>query len=345
MKLPDVHLAGIGVCLPGRVSADAAIAAGDYTDREARRSGWQSVTVAGRTPAPDLAVAAATQAMSRSGHAADDIGLLLHADLHHQGPDLWPPQQYIQRFTIGGTAPAVELRQGCNGMIGGIGLAAAYLAMSGSPASLITSADNFGSPHIDRWRAFPNVALGDAGTALVLSTRGGFARVLSFGSCSVPRLEEQLRGNEPLYPPSCVTGGPTDLTRRAMEYAENTMASIDDDLGVMTEAARSMIDEACADADLTVRDVRRIVHVNWGNANILRSILAPLGFDLEQGTHAFGATVGHLGAGDQVAGLEHLLTSAELDPGDIVLMFSAGAGLALACALVQIRSVPDWATP
>jgi 3-oxoacyl-[acyl-carrier-protein] synthase III len=140
MRLSNVYLAGIGVCLPERVTAEAAIASGAYTAEEAKRSGWRSVTVAGSTPAPDLAVAAANQALERSGVAGDEIALLVHADLYHQGPDLWPPQQYVQRHTIGGNAPAFEVRQGCNGMIGAIGLAAGYLAVSGSTAALLTGA-------------------------------------------------------------------------------------------------------------------------------------------------------------------------------------------------------------
>jgi 3-oxoacyl-[acyl-carrier-protein] synthase-3 len=56
----------------------------------------------------------------------------------------------------------------------------------------------------------------------------------------------------------------------------------------------------------------------------------------------FGRGIGHLAVGDQVAGLEHLVMTGQVDPGDRVLVLANGAGAALACAVIEICERPDW---
>ncbi|WP_327238415.1 hypothetical protein OG349_02690 [Streptomyces sp. NBC_01317] len=108
------------------------------------------------------------------------------------------------------------MRQGCNGFLAAMELADCYLAAPADRvAALITSADNWGDPLVDRWRATPGGLFGDAATSLVLSRRGGFARLVNVRATSLPELEELNRGGEPLFPPGCTTGVKVDLRERA----------------------------------------------------------------------------------------------------------------------------------
>ncbi|GAA3731911.1 3-oxoacyl-[acyl-carrier-protein] synthase III [Spinactinospora alkalitolerans] len=337
MKFQDLYIAGLGVHLPPPVTVRDAIADGAFSDDEREISGWESVTVAGAVPAPDLAVRAALSALKGAGHAPEDIGLLLHTHAYHQGPDLWTPQNYIQRETVGGTAPAFALQQGCNAMVSGLALAGCHLAhASDRPAVLLTGADNFTVPQIDRWRLANNVAVGDGAAAVVLSSRSGFARVRSVSSSAVPALEGLHRGDEPLFPPNGSTGRPIDLRARAMWFAESSEAMLLSEGELIGAATAATVERAMADAGAEISDITRVTHVHWGHERFLKRTLSPLGLDIDQGMLEFGRRVGHLGTCDQFAGLHHLLDTGALRGGDLVLMLGVGAGLSLACAVVEV---------
>ncbi|MEZ3183138.1 3-oxoacyl-ACP synthase, partial [Streptomyces pimonensis] len=48
------------------------------------------------------------------------------------------------------------------------------------------------------------------------------------------------------------------------------------------------------------------------------------------------------GAGDPFAGLDHLVTSGALGPGDTCMLFGVGAGFSWSCAVVEILNAPSW---
>lgn len=71
-------------------------------------------------------------------------------------------------------------------------------------------------------------------------------------------------------------------------------------------------------------------------------MLVALDIDLDLTTWSWGRTVGHLGAGDQIAGLGHLVEDAAVNAGDHCMLLGVGAGFTWTCALVRIVEVPDW---
>ncbi|MGO4750485.1 3-oxoacyl-[acyl-carrier-protein] synthase III C-terminal domain-containing protein, partial [Streptomyces sp. 2MCAF27] len=66
------------------------------------------------------------------------------------------------------------------------------------------------------------------------------------------------------------------------------------------------------------------------------------GIDVEQTNWEFGRRLGHLGAGDQFAGVNHLLETKAVKPGDIVVLSSVGHGYTFGCAVLEIVAEPDW---
>ncbi|GIH97211.1 ketoacyl-ACP synthase III family protein [Planobispora siamensis] len=351
MKVDGVHIAGIGTYIPESFSAARAVELGMYDREEHMRAGWSGAAVAGRTPAPDMAVRAGRQALARSGHDASEVGLLLHATFYHQGPDGWSPHHYVQRHTIGGHVPAFEIRQTCNGMLGAMELAACYLTAGGGDhtAALITGADNFGAPLVDRWRyaegAVTNrgTIFGDAGTAVVLSRRGGFARLRAVVSASLPDMEEMYRGDMPLFPPGCTVGRPMAIGARIAEFAARRPAEFDRAKERLTLARAEVARRALAEAGIGPQDVARATHVFSGGEAYVRSVLEPLGIDPARGVLEFGRGVGHLGVNDQIAGLAHLLETGAVGPGDHVLLLGNGVGVALSCVVVEIVEPVGWA--
>jgi 3-oxoacyl-[acyl-carrier-protein] synthase-3 len=339
MRLGNVFIAGLAAYLPERVSVQDAIAAGDC-DADKMETGWLGAAIAGDTSAPELAVIAGKQALERSGHEAEEIDLLAHVYFSHQGPEGWTPQHYILRHTVGRNIPALGMMHGCDGVVTAIDLAACYLTASpGRTAALVTTADNFGTPLVDRWRCHPGLVWGDAGAAVVLSLRTGFARLLATNSTSIPQMEELARTNGPLFPPDCTVGRPMniakiDISNGSISPAEAAamIQKVEAELGART------LDEA----GVSVSDITRVTHIHAGNEAFLAHHLQPLGLSPDRGIVDVGRHVGHLGTGDHLVGLNHLVEKGEVGPGDHVLMLGIGVGTGISCAVVEIVEQPAW---
>ncbi|WP_329025662.1 hypothetical protein [Streptomyces sp. NBC_00690] len=69
MLFNDLYIVGMGACLPERVTTGTAVSQGWYSAEEAQALGWVSVAVAGDRAAPDMAIAAANDALAVSGHS------------------------------------------------------------------------------------------------------------------------------------------------------------------------------------------------------------------------------------------------------------------------------------
>jgi 3-oxoacyl-[acyl-carrier-protein] synthase III len=342
MRTDGVFLAGIGAHVPPSMPTAEAVSRGLYSQAALDSDGWTGASIAGDTPAPDLAVMAGRQAVSQSGLSPDEFAMVLHASAWHQGPDGWSAAHYVQRHTVAGTAPAMEIRQACNGMLGSMELAVAYLAVSDRPAVLITGAENFGAPLVDRWRYSEGSGtnrgsiLGDAGTAVVLSRRPGFARLLAIRSMSLPETEEMYRGDEALFPPGCTIGTPMRVGARFAQFAKREPEIFSAAKSRLHEARTVLAVGTLADAAVKPGDVTRATHVFSGGAKYVESVLGPVGIDPARGMLDFGRGVGHLGVNDHIAGLSHLLATRAVGPGDIVLMLGNGSGISLSCAVIEI---------
>lgn len=344
MKTTGIRIAGIGTSIPPIVDAREAVAQGLYDEADYEWYGWTGAAVAGDTPAPDLAVAAAKQAMERSGHHPHDLELHIHACGHEQGPEGWSPQHYILHHITDRDIPSFRTWQACSGLIGSLELAACYLqAVPERSAALVTGADNVGTPNFNRWDfGIQNGVVGDAGSAVVLSKRGGFASLVSINTGSTAEVEEQYRGDEPLFPPSLTVGRKVDFKERlaAAGGLDETVAEVVRRQGELrTEIALRTL----AEADLEPGDVTRVAHVFTGQESYLKVILDPMGLRPEQGLLEYGRRLGHLTVNDQIVGLAHLVETGQVGPGDHVLIVAHGGGVSITCAVVRIDARPLWA--
>lgn len=345
MLLNDIYLESLGVRLGRRLDLDEAVADGRYASTEHIANALHSVTVSDDEFAPDLAVAAVRQALERGTVDPADVRLLLHASTYFQGQDVWTPSSYIQQSTIGGSAPAIEVDQKSNGGLAALSLASSFLAGCDDDASvMITTGERFCLPGFDRFRTESGTVMADGGTALVLSRRPGFARVISCVLTSDSRLEGMYRGRGLKDAPASgdkplnMRGRKADFMRKHLSDLESISLQIAGGIGTTIQAA---LDEAKTD----VADVRRFVMPNNGQTVRWWGMLADMGVGLDRTTWEFGRGISHLGAGDQVAGLDHLLTTGELSAGDRVVLAGTGYGFNWGAAVVEILHVPDWAAP
>ncbi|MFE2995466.1 ketoacyl-ACP synthase III family protein [Nocardia sp. NPDC059246] len=337
MRTQDLYLAGIGSEVPELIPTSSAVAAGWYDESALAASGLESIAVSASTPAPELAIAAARKALSASGHEPADVGALMHTYTHHQGPDGWSAAHYVLNNTVDRPVPALEIKQGCLGMLAGLEAAANRLVANPShDAVLITTGDNFSTPLVDRWRASKLFVLADAGSAAVVSRRGGFAKVLAVGSLSDSSMEVLHRAGEELFPPGVTRGVGLNFDDRALKVREQWAAGQAPPIrnfGLrVAEIAQRTLDEAGIGMD----KITKVCHLGFARDSLEAMFLLPLEIDERQEVWDFVRTIGHTGTADLFLGLEHVWRTGQVGPGDHVLMIATAVGMEAGAAVVEI---------
>jgi 3-oxoacyl-[acyl-carrier-protein] synthase-3 len=334
----NIYLAGTGTYLPPAVPVQPAIDAG-LVGESHQGLGYETVTVSQDVAAADMAVTAARVAVDRAGIPATEFGLLMHGSLWFQGLDMWASASYIANEAVGGQAFAFDVQQRSNGGMGALHLAAMYLAGGAATTALVTTGDRFVEPAFNRWGSQFYTLFGDAGTALVLSTERGFARLLSSSVAADNTLERWGRGlTEFTTGPGLEQ--PVQVLRRGAEHAATPEAE-----GSWERIEAGILrvrDDALADAVVGIEDIARAVvpfiHRGGGQSENYDT----LGFGEKKSVWEFGREVGHLGAGDQAAGLNYLLENKLLAPGDLVLLIGVGVGFSFTASVLEIVDTPDW---
>ncbi|MER6917173.1 ketoacyl-ACP synthase III family protein [Streptomyces sp. NPDC000594] len=343
MRWESVYVAGTGAWLPEPYPARAAVEAGEYDPEQWEADGLRSVRVAGDEVAPpDMAVHAATTALKRSGVDSAEVRLLLHNYVWFQGQTMWPVASYVADHAVHWSVPAFEVKQECNAAVASLELAARHLTTeSGPAAAVLTTADRFAEPLINRWSAEAGLVYGDGGTALVLSNRGGFAQVLSTATRADNRMEALARGAglSPLP-----TAEPYDHAARFAHYLRSHGGNIREATDRLIAMVKGVVDQALDEAATDRSDIAWAVLPTGGRNKMQWQAEQLLGVPGERTTWEFGSHAGHLGAGDQFAALNDLTERGELAPGDRVLLLSAGPGAA-SCAVLEITATPDWSSP
>jgi len=343
MRWNGIHVNALAACLGRELSTAQAVADGRYDRKEYEASGFLGVRVCDRGPAVDLAVGAGELALARAGIPAAEFGLVVHSSIAHQGLDDFASAAYVQSRTVRGRATALEIRQASNGGLAALELAAAYLAVRPAPAAaLLTTSDRFVPPGFDRFRTASGLLLGDGGTALVLSRTGGVARLLSSVLVGDTTYQGMQIGDEPWSEVPGANGWPVDTQARVDAYLATLGPEVFPEVvesisGAENDTMKRAIDEA----GLLARDIAWWVFPNMGALTDWYA-LEELGVDESRTTWDWGRHAGHLGAGDQFAGLAHLLETGRVGPGDRVLLNGAGTGFAFGSAVVEVTAAPDW---
>ncbi len=335
MRFDDLYIAGCGVWLPEPMTVDAAERAGLCDRRLIWRTRIASVCVAGSESAPEMAALAAGPALRQAGCEPAEIDLLLHADTSYQGHDLWPPASFVQRAVLGNRCPAIEIRQMSNGGLAALELAASYLVAD--PArrkALITTGDRFCLPGYDRWRSDPGTICGDGGTAAVVSKGGGFARIRSLVTVCDSSLEKMSRGQDPFGAEPFSVRKPIDLGAQREQFVAE--AGLDFVMDHIDAGQREVADRALSEGETKISDIDWFVLPGLGHGRIKAHFLDPLGIDEERTTWSWARQVGHLGAGDQIAGLSQLDRTGRLSRGQRCLLLGVGAGFSWSAAVIDV---------
>lgn len=333
--MTELFVAGTGRWLPPRMSLETAVAEGLVERRAVWRDGIVSVCVSADQAGPEMAVHAARSALRAAGTRPDEIDLVLHACIYHQGHDLWAPASHVQHAVGAGHGPAVEIRQLSNGGMAALELAAGYLAVNRARRhALITTGDRFALPGMDRWRSDPGTVLADGGTALVLSTVDGYARVRALVTVSDASLEGLQRGADPFGLTPLDTRRPIDVEPAHRHFMAS--AGLDAILDRLDAGGREVIKRVTSEAGAELEEIAWFVLPNLGLPRLKEYFLDKFDIPLDRTLWSWGREIGHLGAGDQIAGLDELIVSGRLRPGQLCLLAGVGAGFTWSCAVVEM---------
>ncbi|MCE6993976.1 ketoacyl-ACP synthase III family protein [Saccharothrix sp. S26] len=337
----DVFVAATAVWLPPAVDAESAVHAGLFHQKSFRRCQVEAVRVAGDESPAEMAAWAAREALARNGGGADRVELVLHANMYYQGREMWPAASFVQRESVGGRAPAIDVRQMSNGGMAAIHLGRHHLAGCADDALvLVTTGDKFCPPGFDRWNTDPGTVYADGGTAVLLSKKDGLARLLSLAMVSDADLEQMHRGTDPFEDGAHVAPQPMSLETRKQQFVERVGMQFAIDR--VDAGQDEVVNKALADAGVKLDEIDWFVLPAFGRRRLDLGLFRRLGVDPDRSTWPWARQVGHLGAGDQIAGLDHLVTSGKARPGQLCLLVGTGAGFSWSCAVVEVRSVPAW---
>ncbi|MEV7522667.1 ketoacyl-ACP synthase III family protein [Streptomyces sp. NPDC091371] len=342
MRWNDLYIAGTGAFLPKQVTVEEAIDAGLYDEESAGHSGHLALTVAAPEDSiPEMAVRAGRQALARSGYLPEDVAAVTYSVVFHNGIDIWNSGSYIQKGIARAGALAAEVRAGSNGGLIAAELAAAYLyAHPEAKVAVSTAGDLWTDPYFDRWRT-DRILYGDGAAAVALSREGGFARVVSMATYTDPDLEAMHRGHEPFGPFQHDAEHPIDLNRRHQQFLETF--DKDEVWRRVESGIRKAVDQALEEAGCSIDDMDHIVAPHFGAGLTVRQCLAPIGVhDLSRTAWEFSRRTGHIGPGDQFAGLNHLTETGALTPGRRVLLLGVGGGFSWTGAVLDIVAEPSW---
>jgi len=332
MTNETIYIAAAAVSLPETVSVREAIAQG-LVPATHQEIGFERIAVSQGPAGPEMATQAARTAVDRSGLLPSEIGLVLHASHWFQGIDLWPSAAYVANESVGSHPFALDVQQQSLGGLGAIRLATGYLRSGFATAALVTTGDRYASPGIDRWNTLDNIIFGDGGTAVVLSTETGFARILSSAAGADNSLERVTRGTTD-FAPAPGLRQPVPVLERMQQFF--TLPEAPAAWGRYEKGLFACHDQALNSAGVSPKDIRHAVVPFLHRGGGLSENFELLGYTEEQSLWGYGRTVGHLGAGDQAAGLAHLHESGKLASGDLVMLVGAGIGFNFAATVLEI---------
>ncbi|MEU8552273.1 ketoacyl-ACP synthase III family protein [Streptomyces roseoverticillatus] len=336
----DVFVRSLGSHLPANVSVAWAVEQGLYDPAAVDMCRLTATSVAGDDTSPaEMAVAAARTALERAGETSEGLDSLIHSSVFQPGPAGWSLAGYALGRLGGGRAPVTELRTGCSAMLTAMEIAVGQITGAQRLGTvLLTGADHFG-PWLNRWGSYSFVG-GDGASAALLSSTGGFARIRSITSRTLPELEMMQRGDEPLFPPA--PGGWIDEQARLDHFVEKVMPTVEA-AQLMAVNHVELVRQSAEEAGIKVEDLAKVVFHNMSWFVVEQFVMDPLGLPMERSCFDLGARVGHLGVSDQFVSLEHLLLTGELSPGDHVVLLGGSAGYATVSVVLEILDVPSWA--
>jgi 3-oxoacyl-[acyl-carrier-protein] synthase-3 len=151
-------------------------------------------------------------------------------------------------------------------------------------------------------------------------------------------MEALNRGGENLFPPGPTMGHTLNLEERRAWWREAWKRGITPPMGHMGDLVAGAARIALADAETTLADIKRVVHIGFSYGPLTDCFLEPLGITPERGVWEFSSTTGHMGPSDPAAGIEHLWVTGQAVPGDLLLVVASAPGMEAGALVIEITA-------
>jgi len=301
-------------------------------DEVAAAPDWRGVCeCADQTPG-EMAIQAGRAALTAAAVPPSDVEWLIHCGSGYQGSTGWPVHHHIQHGVIGQRGNAFEVRQLCAGGLT-TWLMADRLAVGGS-AVICTGADNWSWD--DRFAASRSVGgdpFSDVAHAAVLSTRGGFAKILGTGTASCPEQAQLWQTRQAFWGHATMDDFRTTFARVA---GSRTRDAARDSFEMLAHAAATALKEA----QISPQYVTHFVPHGSRSGQTYRSLAKALGLPWAESLHQNNLDNGYLGVSTQAAGLMHLAQAGSLTTDSIVLLLAAEYQLSATAIVLRITRPP-----
>ncbi|HEY0449152.1 3-oxoacyl-ACP synthase III family protein [Actinophytocola sp.] len=332
---------GTGHSLGEEVPVDAAVT--EYLPDPRAIRGW-GYRAFHRAPAgvglTDLAVLAAQKALAGAGVAAADLDLVVLAMSDIPEYLYWDAAAAVQAGLAAHRAEAVLANQACGGGVTAFDTVAGRFAThEDHRVALIVGANRVCEAYCNRMAL--NTCVNGDGAAAVVVRRGHPAwQWLVTETVTDGRHADLLRlpAGGAARPFTAGSAGSMRIgsayDRLEARYGADVVAMAEF-AGMTLRRTRQVLERACERAGVAPGSVARIVHLH-DNLPALTDLAGELGVPLSRTNADLAAAHGHLGCADQLLGIDHLIASGELAPGDVVALTSVGSGMHWACTLLQV---------
>jgi 3-oxoacyl-(acyl-carrier-protein) synthase III len=217
-----------------------------------------------------------------------------------------------------GTCECFDMNNACMGFLSAFDVGARSVATGRGPVAIVVG--ELGSRFITPADPRPYLVVGDGVAAAVL-VRGGEGEGML---ASWLRNDGTIAGDVELRHPGIT--GQRETTRFTTSHKHITELAI--------EGFRTAIENVLAPAGVALGDVEWLV-LHQPNGSLLRTVAEALNLDPERMINVV-RDVGSVGAASMPIGLDRLLRSGRVRPGDRILMAGVGAGASYGAVLVRV---------
>ncbi|MEV0029638.1 3-oxoacyl-[acyl-carrier-protein] synthase III C-terminal domain-containing protein [Nocardia sp. NPDC050793] len=320
------------------VSVADAVAAGHYRADDIAETKMRSVSVLD-VPAPEAAVTAGAAALTAGvAEGAPSPSFLIHSYTFFQGISMWPTGCWIANQLFGADSAIVpfELTAYSNSMI--FALATAGRMLAGDPAVassiLLTCADRFTAPGVDRWTLSSGMVFGDGAAAALVSNVPGRYQVLSVELGADAGMEPLFRGDEG----HSSIPAPVDMRARNRAFFRKGELSPAQVRARAAAGVRSVVSKAIAQAGIERSEIAWVIPPFVGERMFNESFVEPLWDFSDSSVLDLGLRHGHMGPVDQMFALHHLEQSGQLLRGRCVLFIGTGFGFTFSAAVLRVAA-------
>lgn len=287
-----------------------------------------------------MAICAAKEAIKNAGIDGQDIDLVVYTQSFLPDHLIWPDYAEIQK-EIGATkANSLKILQQCNGQMACLDYVyAKMLADKSINYSLIVASEKYPKPLINRWNSNA-LFWGDGASAAVVKRAEDTNRILATRLATdgtFNRIWQATYKGGVVFPISNENGLMkdemlADYKRSGLEY--QTHGPVRDAIvHSMTEKNMCVLSSILNQLNENLT-ITKVVTVNR-ELSWIEKITRQINLNISNTSGYLVREYGHMGACDIFFNLHKMLIDKQIDTGDIVLIFGAGAGYSVGAALIE----------